>query len=326
MEVELPDLVIYTLYSDPPDGVMFSTDSLIQIELTTPDPNKVCIQGLSYGVTINGGTVDANTKPLMIKSQDDTVINFAFYSEDFDLIGDNLVVIQTNLPYTPVVQNSDYRRLQTNPYADNPYADQLILRVLDPCENPETFIAAESQSDLVGNPFQYNGSVSLDGIGFEITPTVCEPRVSIACSVSNSPVGASDICSAATFDTMTGAFSFDETDKAAYPPGSYVIDFVGTLGSKSATVQKTITIEDPCPTASLSLANSALFSASSSYTLGDQQLSLPWSKVNLLLKDTATDCGQAEFKFLYSSNDQDFDSAIFSDTRSSPSSNEFRVP
>jgi len=125
---------------------------------------------------------------------------------------------------------------------------------------------------------------------------------------------------------MTGAFSFDETDKAAYPPGSYVIDFVGTLGSKSATVQKTITIEDPCPTASLSLANSALFSASSSYTLGDQQLSLPWSKVNLLLKDTATDCGQAEFKFLYSSNDQDFDSAIFSDTRSSPSSNEFRVP
>jgi len=51
------------------------------------------------------------------------VINFAFYSEDFDLIGDNLVVIQTNLPYTPVVQNSDNRRLQTNPYADNPYAD-----------------------------------------------------------------------------------------------------------------------------------------------------------------------------------------------------------
>ena len=66
MEVELPDLVIYTLYSDPPDGVMFSTDSLIQIELTTPDPNEVCIQGLSYGVTINGGTVDASTKPLMI--------------------------------------------------------------------------------------------------------------------------------------------------------------------------------------------------------------------------------------------------------------------
>ena len=68
MEVELPDLVIYTLFSDPPDGIMFSTDSLIQIELSTPDPNEVCIQGLSYDVTINGGIVDTNTKPLMIES------------------------------------------------------------------------------------------------------------------------------------------------------------------------------------------------------------------------------------------------------------------
>lgn len=298
MEVELPDLVIYTLFSDPPDGIMFSTDSLIQIELSTPDPNEVCIQGLSYGVTINGGTVNTTTKPLMIESQDDTEIVFAFYSEDFDLIGDNVVVIQTDLPYTPVFQNTDNRRLQTNPYADNPYADQLILRVLNPCENPETFIAAVSQSDLVGNPYQYTGSVSLDGVGFQITPIVCEPFVSIACSVKSSPVGASDICSAATFDSKTGGFSFDETDKTAYLPGSYVIDFVGTLGSKSATVQKTITIEDPCPTASISLANTALFPASSTYTLRDQQLPLSWSKVNLLLKDIATDCGQAEFKFL----------------------------
>ena len=90
---------------------------------------------------------------------------------------------------------------------------------------------------------------------FEVDPNVCSP--SYSCSVISGE--RTDLCSvqdgltAAEFNTVTGAYTFQSTDIANYTPGAYVFEITGTVGTKQDTAQFTMILEDPCPTTGLTL-------------------------------------------------------------------------
>ena len=89
------------------------------------------------------------------------------------------------------------------------------------------------------------------------------------------PAGFSSLCDAGSFDTTTGQYTFSTSDNETYPPGTYEITIVGTLGTKTASTTIEVIIEDPCLTAELSLAT-GIFPASTDYVLRTPEKSIPW--------------------------------------------------
>ena len=57
----------------------------------------------------------------------------------------------------------------------------------------------------------------------------------------------------------------------AYPPGDYVFEITGSVGSKSDTVEFVMTLVDPCPGIELKIVDPDPF-RNVTYLLGDPQL------------------------------------------------------
>lgn len=104
-------------------------------------------------------------------------------------------------------------------------------------------------------------------------PVGCKPECVFSCTQATGPDGAADLCSAGTFDTVDGSFSFSTNDKTTYPPGEYTFTVTGSVGSASDSVTITVTIEDPCIDTLITLTEDF---ADLSYTLRDAADGIDW--------------------------------------------------
>ena len=110
------------------------------------------------------------------------------------------------------------------------------------------------------NPYLYTGAASKVDYTpntFTVDPSVCP--VSFSCQLLTGPRSDVDLCSVddgttqGTFSTSSGQFTFQSTDLASYPAGTYRFRVTGTVGNKSDAVEFDMVLVDPCPNVSLTL-------------------------------------------------------------------------
>jgi len=103
-------------------------------------------------------------------------------------------------------------------------------------------------------PYSYTGVSSK--VEFTLSPFTVDPpacAVTYSCEVVAGP--RLDICTVndgstqATSDPSSGDYSFESTDMANYPPGTYEIKVTGTVGTQSDSITFVMELVDPCPTA-----------------------------------------------------------------------------
>ena len=82
---------------------------------------------------------------------------------------------------------------------------------------------------------------------FVADPAICQSLATYTCSNT----GPRDICSAGTFNSQTGDFTFATTDFSAFPHGIYQFSITGTLGSVTDTALIDVVFIDPCYQATL---------------------------------------------------------------------------
>ena len=71
--------------------------------------------------------------------------------------------------------------------------------------------------------------------------------------VQSAPSGAQNGCDEAIIDVELGTATISTNDPIAFPPGIYVVKFIGTSGVDGMDmVIITITVNDPCDEAELS--------------------------------------------------------------------------
>lgn len=90
-----------------------------------------------------------------------------------------------------------------------------------------------------------------------------------SCTTTDGPAGYNDICAAGAWNGLV--FTFDETNRALYPPGTYTVDIVGTVGSKTISTPITVILVDPCD----SVAMQEPILSNLSYTITDFDLNEP---------------------------------------------------
>lgn len=71
------------------------------------------------------------------------------------------------------------------------------------------------------------------------------------------------------FDPITGNFSFKSIDIAKFAPGDYVFEVTGNVGTKSSSEIFTLTLVNPCFTATLSIVNNPF--SDKTYVLRDPE-------------------------------------------------------
>ena len=96
--------------------------------------------------------------------------------------------------------------------------------------------------------------MTLDQFIVDPDATVCP--IAYSCEVAGPRT---DMCSitdgdtVATFDPITGDYTFTSYDMANYPPGSYTFTITGQVGAKFVTATFVMTLVDPCPTTALTI-------------------------------------------------------------------------
>ena len=105
-------------------------------------------------------------------------------------------------------------------------------------------------------------------VPFVVTPTLCP--IVYSCAMTSGP--RTDLCSVSpgTFTSSTGDYSFASYDVPNYPEGAYVFQITGTTGTNSDVTDSTtftLTMTNPCPTASLTLSPTPF--TDETYTLRD---------------------------------------------------------
>lgn len=100
------------------------------------------------------------------------------------------------------------------------------------------------------------------------------------------------------------------------PPGDYVFDIQGIVGTTVETVQFTLRLRDPCPDM-VTLSIPGLHFTDQSYLLGAEESTQPWLVTDLVVSDAWVDCGTMMVDFyLADGSKTPLDGAIFSDRRS----------
>jgi hypothetical protein len=94
---------------------------------------------------------------------------------------------------------------------------------------------------------------------------------------------------------VTGAYTFKSTDVANFKPGSYTFEITGTVGTKSDISTFTVSLVDPCPTASLTLQEGIF--ADMEYFLRDSSSSETFTTSSMLSSSTPADCGPITVEF-----------------------------
>jgi hypothetical protein len=151
-------------------------------------------------------------------------------------------------------------------------------------------------------------------------PRACEDQFSYSCSVSSGP--RTDICNIilgtegpgteASFDTETGKYSLSTTDIVGVPPGVYVFDITGTLGTKSHTTQYTVELKNPCLTSRPKFRQSPF--SDKTLNLRDEDLEQAFSIDQVGYRDIAADCGPIKVEFAHKNGDA-LDPLLWKDAR-----------
>ena len=104
----MPTQYSYTLFENKPVGITIDSISLLELE------PELCMGGLKYFVTFNGGEVTSTTAPMKLLSMDNEMIRTQFYTEDRKYI--NIVqklLVWAELHFGDIVVSFDpKRRLQ----------------------------------------------------------------------------------------------------------------------------------------------------------------------------------------------------------------------
>ena len=117
------------------------------------------------------------------------------------------------------------------------------------CDPPASFsVAAQT------NPPDYYYTGNSPAMIFSLNPAfVSDPAICVSVATYTcSNTGPSDICSAGTFDSLTGDFTFATTDFVTFPRGTYQFSITGTLNGVTDTATFEVVFVDPCYEANLS--------------------------------------------------------------------------
>ena len=137
-----------------------------------------------------------------------------------------------------------------------------------------------------------------------------------------------DLCSISDGSTIgaftAGDYTFESTDMANYPAGTYLFLIIGTVGDKTTTATFSMVLVDPCPTATLTLKMNPF--SDSTYNLWDPEQSQSWLYTDLFTVDTLVDCGDITVVFFKDdASGLTPDATIFRDDRDASTNNDYVV-
>ena len=240
---------------------------------------------MEYSATFEGNPIDGDT-PLPPVRYDPTARTFEIYSEDFDLIGERTATILGYLEEYAMVTTSSQ--------------ESVIIEFIDPCIDPVSVSPGSLPSPL---PYEYDGSLlEYDLRDYLVNPSVCIKDIEYTCTMLAGPV---DLCSdpAATFDPLTGDFTFSSTDLDLHPPGTYTFEILGTVGSVTAAGTWRLTLQGPCERADAFEIISPIVFSDTTYFLRDSQVSLPWTIDQIVQENVLVDCGEFTVDFFQEASD-----------------------
>ena len=157
-------------------------------------------------------------------------------------------------------------------------------------------MAATSQK----NPPKYYYTGDSPSLKFELNPFIVKDpscEITYSCQLIQGPVKL-DLCyideqgTFAKFDTATGNYIFQSTNRDKYPPGEYIFMIYGTSGSMTAHTRMKMTLVDhPCSRVELKLRENPFEDIT--YVLGERSKRKKWNKEQLVEKPIFYDlCGE----------------------------------
>jgi hypothetical protein len=141
-----------------------------------------------------------------------------------------------------------------------------------------------------------------------VLPALCMEYSAFSCDYVSGPYnGELDLCefgqingqydSEGAFDPETGTFQFGTTDMDLLPPGDYVFDIEICIGEVCYTIPFTMTMEDPCVEAQLSITDSP-FAAEINYDLREVATEIPYDLETIGTKTTPASCDKPSIAFV----------------------------
>ena len=89
----------------------------------------------------------------------------------------------------------------------------------------------------------------------------------------------------AFFDTESGTYIFQSTNRDKYPPGEYIFNIYGTSGGMTAVTKIVMTLADhPCSRVKIELRDNPFEDVN--YVLGDKNVIIPWFTEQLIASRT----------------------------------------
>ena len=90
----MPSEVTYNIGDDSPDGTLFESISLLEIE-TTPVASDICNGGITYLVFYDGQDVTTSSSPVRrVAGIVDGKIQLYIFTDDVDDVGDHTVTVK----------------------------------------------------------------------------------------------------------------------------------------------------------------------------------------------------------------------------------------
>ena len=126
---------------------------------------------------------------------------------------------------------------------------------------------------------------------------------------------------------MSGDYTLTSTELDVLPlesvtpgiaPGTYVFTLEATCGLKKTQTSFTLIIEDPCPSALLTIKNPSIFPASVTRYLRDSVAPYTWDAASIAdITGVSVDCGELDVKFFIDDGSETIpNSLLFTDNRS----------
>lgn len=120
----MPSEVTYNLGIDSPDGTLFESVSLLEIE-TTPVASDICNGGITYLVFYDGQEVTTTSSPVRrVDGIVDDKIQLFIFTDDVNDVGDHTVIVQA-------VQSGSI--VPDNPSTNSDFASETKVVISNAC-------------------------------------------------------------------------------------------------------------------------------------------------------------------------------------------------
>ena len=175
------------------------------------------------------------------------------------------------------------------------------ITINSPCPEPDS-VEASGPKVVQLAPYNYTGAtnrIEFTPESFVVEPSIC--TVHYSCEVAGDQ-RVIDLCSigleetTSSFDSTTGTFTLESVNMDDVPPGLYTIRITGTVGSKSDSIELTVELVNPCPTADLVLSDGPI--PSFDYVLRSNPISKQWNITDIIdSTNVLVDCGPISVDF-----------------------------